>query len=744
MSASVGGLDWTAVDTSAGPAAPWQETPGRTAGRPSIRLPRPLRGHAVDPWWIRLALLVLLAATAVGYLWGLGSRPGYANDFYAAAVQAGTQSWKAWFFGSFDSSNFITVDKPPASLWVMGLSGRIFGFSSWSMLVPNALEGVAAVGVLYLAVRRWIGPRAGLLAGALLALTPVAVLMFRFNNPDALLVLLLVVAAYCVVRATEDGSFRWIALTGVAVGFAFLTKMMQAFLPVPAFGLVYLVAAPTSIGRRLLGLLTGAVAIVVSAGWYVAAVELWPKDSRPYIGGSTNNSILELTFGYNGLGRIFGGSGNPGGGAGRALFTNPAQGQLPTGISAYMNQMMGPGGTGGPGNGTGPGGGMFGGGGRGGMFGGAAGWNRLFNNEMATQISWLLPAALIALVGGLWATRRAPRTDRVRAGLLLWGAWTLVTGGVFSYMSGIIHPYYTIAVAPGISGLIVFGGTVLWRTRDSWVSRVLMAAAVGATGTWSFVLLNRTPDWYPALRFVVVVAAIVGALALLVGRRLLTVTVAGVAAAVAVALGAPSAAYAVETVSTPHSGPIPTAGPATAGGQFPGGMVRRVFGPTGGVANGPMDGVTNGRPQDGGVFGGGVTANSEIVQLLRSGQDGHRWAAATSGSQVAGPLELASGTAIMAMGGFNGGDPAPTLAQFKQYVAAGDIHYYIAGGRAGGAGREAVPGASAGAIPAAGEGPDGFGGFGRGSSEITSWAENNFTAKTVGGQTVYDLTRPTS
>ncbi|WP_241255411.1 ArnT family glycosyltransferase, partial [Candidatus Protofrankia californiensis] len=563
MSTSVGGLDWTSVDTSAGPSAPEQETPRQTVGRPPIRLPRPLRGRVADPWWIRLALLVLLAATAVGYLWGLGAS-GYANSFYAAAVQAGTQSWKAWFFGSFDSSNFITVDKPPASLWVMGLSGRIFGFSGWSMLVPNALEGVAAVGVLYLAVRRWIGPRAGLLAGALLALTPVAVLMFRFNNPDALLVLLLVVAAYCVVRATEDGSFRWIALTGVAVGFAFLTKMMQAFLPVPAFGLVYLVAAPTSIGRRLLGLLTGAVGIVVSAGWYVAAVELWPKDSRPYIGGSTNNSILELAFGYNGLGRIFGGSGNPGGGAGRALFVNPPQGQLPPGIPAYMNQLTGPGDVGGPG---------------GGMFGGAAGWNRLFNSEMATQISWLLPAALIVLVGGLWATRRAPRTDRVRAGLLLWGAWTLVTGGVFSYMSGIIHPYYTIAVAPGISGLIVFGGTALWRTRDSWVSRVLMAAAVGVTGAWSFVLLDRTPDWYPALRFVVVAAAIVGALALLVGRRLLTITVAGVAVAVAVALGSPSAAYAVETVSTPHSGPIPSAGPATAGGQFPGGMVRRTFGP---------------------------------------------------------------------------------------------------------------------------------------------------------------------
>ncbi|AEH07987.1 MULTISPECIES: ArnT family glycosyltransferase [Protofrankia] len=770
MSAGVGGLDWSTVDTNPGPTAPPRQMPGWAADRSPVRLPRPLRGHVADPWWIRPALLVLLAATAVGYLWGLGASQ-YANSFYAAAVQAGTQSWKAWFFGSFDASNFITVDKPPASLWVMGLSGRIFGFNSWSMLVPNALEGVAAVGILYLAVRRWIGPRAGLLAAAVFALTPVAVLMFKFNNPDALLVLLLVVAAYCVVRATEDGGFRWIALAGAAVGFAFLTKMMQAFLPVPAFALVYLVAAPTSVGRRLLGLLAGAGAIVVSAGWYVAAVELWPKDSRPYIGGSTNNSILELTFGYNGLGRVFGGDGNPGGGAGRGMFTGLPQGDLPAGAAAYLNQMAPPGGVGGPGTGGGPGGGMF---------GGATGWNRLFSGEMGTQISWLLPAALIALVGGLWVTRRAARTDRVRAGLLLWGGWTLVTGGVFSYMSGIIHPYYTIAVAPGIGGLLAFGGTALWRARDSWVSRVLMAAAVGLTGGWSFVLLNRTPDWYPALRFVVVAAAGVGVLALLIGRRLPTRSVVGAvvgAAAVALALGAPSAAYAVETASAPHSGSIPSAGPATAGGGFPSGMTRQFFGPTGGATNG----AASGRPRDDrgfgggaggsaggpdGGFGGGVAADSEIVQLLRNGQAGHRWAAATSGSQSAGPLELASGTAVMAMGGFSGGDPTPTLDQFKQYVAAGDIHYYIAGG---GAGRSAAPDASAGAAPAAGDdpaasgepggssgpgvfgapgetggfgGPGGFGG--RGSGEITSWVESRFTALTVGGRTVYDLTRPTS
>ena len=186
------------------------------------------------------------------------------------------------FFGSLDSSNFITVDKPPASLWVMALSGRIFGFGSWSMLVPQALEGVAAVALLYAAIKRWFGAGAGLLAGALLAITPVAALMFRFNNPDALLVCLLVASAYCLTRAIEQAGTKWVIAAGTMIGLAFLAKMMQAFLVLPAFGLVYLVAAPTGLRRRLAQLLAGALAIVVSCGWWVAIVALWPASSRPY------------------------------------------------------------------------------------------------------------------------------------------------------------------------------------------------------------------------------------------------------------------------------------------------------------------------------------------------------------------------------------------------------------------------------------------------------------------------------
>ena len=292
----------------------WVATDERSTRRAPLR--NWVLGPPQAPRWERPGLLALLVGTAVLYLWRLGSL-GWANEFYAAAVQAGTQSWKALLFGSLDAGNAITVDKPPAAMWVMGLSGRLFGFNSWSMLAPQALMGVAAVALLYAAVRRTSGPGAGLLAGSALALTPVAALMFRFNNPDALLVLLLVAAGYCVVRALQSAhSTRWIALSGTAIGFAFLAKLLQAFLVLPALGLVVLVAMPGSIWKRLRDLLVGLVAMVFSAGWFVALVSLWPADSRPYIGGSTDNSLLELALGYNGLGRVLGGDGNPTNGSG--------------------------------------------------------------------------------------------------------------------------------------------------------------------------------------------------------------------------------------------------------------------------------------------------------------------------------------------------------------------------------------------------------------------------------------------
>jgi 4-amino-4-deoxy-L-arabinose transferase-like glycosyltransferase len=681
----------------------------------------PLTGRpSASPAWYRPALIVLLLFTALLYLWDLSSS-GNANSFYAAAVQAGSLNWKAWFFGSLDKSNFITVDKPPGALWVMGMSARLFGYSSWSLLVPQALEGVAAVGLLAGAVRRVAGPAAGLIAGLALALTPAAVLIFRFDNPDALLVLLLVLAAYCVTRALEAGRTRWLVAAGVAVGFAFLTKSGQALLPVPALGLAYLVAAPVSLRRRVVQLLAALAAMVVAAGWWIAAVVLWPAADRPYIGGSTDNNPLELAFGYNGLGRLFGGQGNGGGGGS-------------------------PGGAGGTNTG----------------FGGATGLARLFRGEFGLEISWLLPAALLLLGVGVWLTWRRARTDRVRAAVIVWGGWLLVTAATFSYMKGTIHPYYTVALAPAIAALVGIGGMQLWeRRRDlGRVAYAALAVVVLVTCAWDVKLLRSEPSFHPSVADAALVIAALAVAALMVAAVRLRARgrialVAGLGTALALAV--PVGAWGLATAGTPHSGSIPTAVAGTGSGGFGGGSLpgggggrpgavgegaRRGGGPTGTKAGGSpgsagtrpgggaSGGQTSGQPpsglrgraaggargrNSGGTPGGGAGVSKALVAALEKTTT--RWAAATDGSQSAASLELASGgQAVMAIGGFTGSDPAPTLAQFKAYVAAGDITYYIAGGGMGG-------------------GPGGGGS----ASQITSWVEAHFKSVKIGGQTVYVL-----
>jgi 4-amino-4-deoxy-L-arabinose transferase-like glycosyltransferase len=330
----------------------------------------------------RWALALLLAATAVLYLWNL-SASGYGNAFYAAASQAGSQSWSAWFFGSLDAQNFITVDKPPASLWVTGLSVRLFGMSSWSVMAPQALMRVAAVAVLYCAVRRAFsdpnqGAAAGLLAGAVLVATPAAALMFRFNNPDALLVLLLIVAAYCLMRAATAASWRWLMLVGIVMGTAFLTKMLQGFLVLPGFAVAYLLVAPTSWRKRVLHVLGAAAALIASAGWWVLAVQLIPASARPYIGGSTDNTVLDLALGYNGIERILGRhrEGKPPGDWGSS--------SLP-------------------------------------MLAARTGLHRLFTGEMANEISWLIVVALFVVAFGIYLAARQMLTRAELCALLTWG-----------------------------------------------------------------------------------------------------------------------------------------------------------------------------------------------------------------------------------------------------------------------------------------------------------------------------------
>ncbi|HWD78943.1 MAG TPA: glycosyl transferase, partial [Kribbella sp.] len=403
---------------------------------------------------------------------------------------------------------------------------------------------------------------------------------------------------------------------------------------------------------------------IVSAGWYVALVELWPASSRPYIGGSTNNSLLELALGYNGLGRLLGGSGNGGGGGGNTGF------------------------------------------------GGSTGITRMFGDAFGTEISWLLPAALIALAGGLWARRREPRTDLLRAGLILWGGWLLVTAAVFSFMSGTIHPYYAVALAPAIGGLVGLGA---WIGRQH---RWLLAAMVLPTALWDYELLTRTPTFAPWLKYVVVAAGVLAALLLLLGRGIRRTFPAAVLA-VTLALGLGSAAYAASTASQTHNGSIPTSGPSSSaiGGGMRGGTTGGT--PPSGTTPGSTStsssssaGSSTGGPQGGGM--GGDSASSELTALLSKTTT--TWAAATSGSQSAASLELATGKSVIAIGGFSGTDNAPTLTQFKQWVAEGKIAYYISGGQAGRGGTTSA------------------------ASQIQSWVESNYTATTTGNTTIYKLT----
>ncbi|MFC9957271.1 ArnT family glycosyltransferase [Streptomyces nigra] len=674
------------------------------------------RGRPEDPRWARPAFLALLLATLLLYLANL-SASGYANSFYSAAVQAGSESWKAFFFGSLDAANAITVDKPPAALWPMALSVRLFGLHSWAILLPEVLMGVGTVAVVYAAVRRRFSPAAGLLAGAVLALTPVAALMFRFNNPDAMLALLMAVACYLVIRALEDGRTRWIVWAGAAIGFAFLAKTLQAFLILPPLALVYAVCAPVPVRRRVAQLAAGLGAIVVAGGWWVAVVELWPASSRPYIGGSQNDSFLELTFGYNGLGRL---NGDETGSVG--------------------------------------GGGAPGGGGGGGW--GETGWDRMFGSVVGGQISWLIPAALILLVAGLVATRKAARTSVTRGAFLVWGGALLTTMLVFSYMQGIFHEYYTVALAPYIAPLVGMGAALLWERRDRTWAALTLTAAMTATAAWGYVLLNRSSGYQPWLKWLVLVGGLTAALGLLFAARLgrrIALVVAGLG--LVTALAGP-AAYTLTTLGEAHTGSIVTAGPAVTGGRGggPGGG-----GPGGGMPGGnmpdgngfpgrpgqgqqgqqgqgqpgrnlpggmpgggtPGDGKPQGETPDGRSGGGGMGGllngagvSDEAKELLEDDAQAYTWVAAAVGAQNAASYQLSTSDPVMAIGGFNGTDPSPTLDEFKEYVANGEIHYFIAGG-------------------------GGMGGAGAStSSQISSWVQETFAPVTVDGTTFYDLTKP--
>ncbi len=681
----------------------------------------------------RISLAVLLLATAVLYIWGL-SASGWANSFYSAAAQAGGQDWKAWFFGSLDSGNSITVDKPPASLWVMGLSVRLFGLSSWSILVPQAIMGVLTAWLVFATTRRalrtwtpgsgrplssWSVHNLALFGAAAFALTPVAVLMFRFNNPDALLMLLLTAATYCVVRATETASRRWMVWAGIAIGFAFLTKTLQAFLILPPLALAYLIMAPASWRKRVVDLLAAAAALAVSAGWYIAVFTLTPASMRPYMGGSQTNSFLELAFGYNGLGRL----------------TGDEVGSV--------------------------------GGGNGGTWG-SIGILRLFTGVSGGMVAWLIPAALVLAVVGvvLLGRRMQDGSAQVRGALIASGGSLLVTGLVFSFMAGIYHDYYTVALTPFIGITLALGAGVAWAHRErAWVRGALAVAAV-ATGALAVAYTSQADGRVRGGRLGQSRDAGAGRAGVRLrpaaGRRVHAGR--GGAqhdrrAAVARLLRAADGrdrAHGIDChrgsrhqqhgrpgrrrhgrrrtarpgqrhrrdASGRHRARRDRAGGTPQGGTTQGGTAQNGPGSQGGGPGGTSQGSTQGGSTTDGRTGGagmgglltGTDVSDELKAALTSASSDYTWVAATIGSQNAASYQLATNLPVMAIGGFNGSDPSPTLEQFQAYVAQGKIHYFI-GGEMGGrqnGGSEAA-------------------------SDIVAWVEANYEATTIGSTTVYDL-----
>ncbi|WP_166826293.1 ArnT family glycosyltransferase [Brevibacterium limosum] len=692
--------------------------------------PTPERSHTTGfrRSWYPAALTVLTLGTIAAYLVNL-SENGWANSFYAAAVQAGSENWEAFLFGSLDSANAITVDKPPAALWLMALSARVFGFSSFSMLLPQVL--LAGVSVLLIVHSTRLGLRsrvgtgveraAALGAGAIFAVSPVVALMFRFNNPDALLVTLMIGAVVATQRAlravnarprenpTGDGRSGtarsvtlWLILAGICLGLGFLTKQFQVFLIVPGIALAWVLFARASWPRRLLWLLIPIASTVLSAGWWIALVELTPADSRPYVGGSQTNSFLELTFGYNGFGRLTGNeTGSVGGGGGGW---------------------------------------------------GETGLTRLFTGSFGQQVSWFLPTALfllgvtaVLLVLAEAARRRvtpavtdgdgSDTTDRgsLGAAVLIWGGWLIITGLVLSMMNGIVHEYYTVALIPAIAVVIGLGVGVL-LDRPGIVSRLLLAVAWALTGAWQFIISSSMTGLPGILRWSVLIVSVLGALVLIAtSQRRIGAAVASALVAVAIIGNAAiPAQLSVRTIAGTTQGSIVTiAGTGSGmGGRPGGGGMPRGGGPDdgagvpGGGADLP-DGSAEraGIPGGGGGMGGllnGSEPSDELTQRLDEDASDYTWVAATTGANRAAGYQLGLEEPVMAIGGFNGTDPSPTLEQFKQLVAEDRIHYYI-GSSSGG-----------------GQGPGGAD-SGSSSAQIAAWVEANFESTTLDSATLYDL-----
>jgi 4-amino-4-deoxy-L-arabinose transferase-like glycosyltransferase len=621
-----------------------------------------------------------MALAGVLNLWALG-RNGWANEYYAAAVRSMSTSWHDFLFVSLDKGGVMTVDKPPLALWVQALSVRVFGYHSLSILVPQALMGMASVALVYDLVRRRFGRVGGLVAGLALALTPITVAISRHNNPDALLVLCCVAALWCTVRAfdfaPERSGTRWLVAAGVLVGLGFETKMLVALVVVPGIAAAWLWVAPAGRGRlhALRQLLAGGGAMALVGGAWPLLVELTPAADRPWISGTSDNRVLSLIFEYNGLGRVDGQAGGPAGTAG-------------------------PGGGGGAGN----------------VFGGSTGLLRLLNSALGGQAGWLLGFALVSGLGILVASRLR-RTDARSGWLLAVGGTFVTTAVLFSFAGGIFHPYYVSLLAPFAAALVGAGAAQL--ISGSVSTRIVGPLAVLAGVITELIVVGDYPGQMPWLEPLLTVVGVLTAIALVVvgSRRVRMVTV---GAAVAALLAAPSV-WAFDTLGHATSGTFPAGGPTSAetvgfggpgggrgiGGGFGGGArggfggaagsgapamrpgggaVRtQLFGagqtgapPTGaprlrgsGFAGGAGGGVG---PGAGGAFGGAGSLTSALSYISAHGGG----TLAVSSQSTAASAIIAGHTNVAGIGGFSGRESDPSVSWLAQEVREGKIRWVLA------------------------------------------------------------------
>jgi 4-amino-4-deoxy-L-arabinose transferase-like glycosyltransferase len=614
---------------------------------------------------------------------------GFSNLYYAAGVRSMLDNLHNFFFVSFDPGGFVTIDKPPLGFWLQTMSAKIFGFTAFSVLLPQALAGVLAVALLFHLVRRHFGTVAGLLAALALAVSPISVVTNRNNTIDSTLALVMLLGAWAVFRAAETGRLRWLLLCALAIGLGFNIKMLEAYLVVPAYGLLYLLAAPKSIWTRIGHLALATILLLaISLSWLVA-VDLTPASQRPWVGSTQNNSEISLAIGYNGVQRLIGQFGF----GGRTSSTNTSSSSNTTGNAAPPQFSQTGDTTAIPGNNNrqGPpqnGGGMFN--------TGTAGPLRLFSEPLAGQIGWLLPAAFLGIIAVAWQRRPRLQLDRHQQSVVLWGTWFL-TMGIFFSIAGFFHPYYLTVMAPAVAALFGIGIVIMWNDfrRANWRGWLLPLTLI-ATAAEQIYILSNYPAWGNWLIPTIGVLCGLGIITLVALRLIKWGALSGmrtqlmvttVSIATIALLIAPAIWGAIPVVQGRADG-LPSAGPVQQGGfGGPGGAPPVPQGATSSLARPNQQANTSGPGGPGGPDGNN-SSNTKLISYLEANQGNAKYLVATPGSNTADSIILATNKPIMALGGFSGSDPILTTSQLASLVKNGTVRFFLLGGGGGPGGNQ--------------------------------------------------------